>query len=184
MTKQIHPRSIFSDSIFEQSHTDLVDLGRFVRNESISSKNSSFSRPLPVVWISNFSTHSDACPRCSSYRKRVIVNNLHRKKVVGKWSVSGRQVVGKWSVGGRQVVGRWSVGGRPTTYRPPTDHLPTTYRPLFYGAACSRLPLKSMKSIFLFYITLNHPERCQPKSRPQIITKSLKTHKKDTQAAK
>ena len=37
----------------------------------------------------------------------VIVNKLHRKK----------------------VVGRWSVGGRPTTYRPPTDHLPTTYRP-------------------------------------------------------
>ena len=57
----------------------------------------------------------------------VIVNKLHRKK----------------------VVSRWSVGGRPTTYwpptnQPPTDHLPTTYRPLtdhfFYGAACSRLP--------------------------------------------
>ena len=37
----------------------------------------------------------------------VIVNKLHHKK----------------------VVGRWSVSGQPTTYRPPTDHLPSTYRP-------------------------------------------------------
>ena len=38
---------------------------------------------------------------------RVIVNKLHRKN----------------------VVGRWSADHLPTTYRPPTNHLPTTYRP-------------------------------------------------------
>ena len=36
----------------------------------------------------------------------VILNKLHRKKVVGMWSVSGWYVVGKWSVGARYVVGR------------------------------------------------------------------------------
>ena len=53
----------------------------------------------------------------SLYKMKVIVNKLHRKKVVGKWSGCGRYVVGKWSVSGRYVVGKWlvvrlSVGGR------------------------------------------------------------------------
>ena len=42
----------------------------------------------------------------STWCIQVIVNKLHRKKVVGRWSAH-----------------------LPTTYRPPTDHLPTTYRP-------------------------------------------------------
>ena len=42
----------------------------------------------------------------------VIVNKLHRKKVVGKWLVCGRYVVGMWLVCGRYVVGMWSVCGR------------------------------------------------------------------------
>ena len=41
-------------------------------------------------------------------RETVILNKLHHKK----------------------VVGRWSVSGRPTTYQPLTDHIPTTYQPL------------------------------------------------------
>ena len=45
-----------------------------------------------------------------------ILNKLHCKKVVGRWSISrwligGWQVVSRWSVGGWLVVGRWSVGG-------------------------------------------------------------------------
>ena len=31
---------------------------------------------------------------------KVIVNKLHRKKVVSKWSGCGRYVVGMWSVSG------------------------------------------------------------------------------------
>ena len=42
------------------------------------------------------------------YSFPVIVNKLHRKK----------------------VVGRWLANHLPTTHRPTTDHLPTTYRPL------------------------------------------------------
>ena len=49
---------------------------------------------------------------------KVIVNKLHCKKVVGRWSVSGHP-----------TTYRPPTVHLPTTYQPPTDHLPTTYRP-------------------------------------------------------
>ena len=45
----------------------------------------------------------------------VIVNKLHRKKVVGRWSADHLPTTYQPSV--------------PTTYRPPTDHLPTDHLP-------------------------------------------------------
>ena len=44
--------------------------------------------------------------------KVVILNKLHHKKVVGKWSVSGWYVVGMWLVCGWYVVGMWLVCGQ------------------------------------------------------------------------
>ena len=57
----------------------------------------------------------------------VIVNKLHVKKVVGRWSVDGQKMVGKWSVSGRLheihhgtkgslVVGRWLANHLLTTF--------------------------------------------------------------------
>ena len=67
-------------------HCRAVFLCRFFRMEWL------LIFPLLVIWV--------------------IVNKLHRKRVVGKWSVSGRYVVGMWSVSGWYVVGMWSVSGR------------------------------------------------------------------------
>ena len=44
----------------------------------------------------------------------VIVNKLHRKK----------------------VVSRWSVSGRPTTYRPPTDHILAIFYSIHFLSLC------------------------------------------------
>ena len=71
----------------------------------------------------------------------VILNKLHRKKVVGRWSVSG------WPTNYRPPTVYLLTTYRPPTHRPLTDHILTTYRPLtdhiplFYGAVYSILPV-------------------------------------------
>ena len=73
----------------------------------------------------------------------VILNKLHCKKVVGRWLVSGRPTTYS------PTTYRPHTNHLPTTYRPRTDHVPTTYRPLFYGAACSILPLQSITILWM-----------------------------------
>ena len=54
----------------------------------------------------------------------VIVNKLHRKKVVGRWSAD------HLLTDHLPTIYRPLTDHLLTTYRPLTDHLPTTYRPL------------------------------------------------------
>ena len=90
------------------------------------------------------------------------MNKLHCKRVVGRWPADHLPTT-YWLTTYWQPTNHLPTTYQPptdhllTTYRPPTDHLPitywpltthplTTYRPLFYGAACSQLPVCCLRS--------------------------------------
>ena len=78
------------------------------------------------------------------YSFPVIVNKLHRKKVVGRWLANHLP-----------TTHRPSTDQLPTTYQPPTDHLPTTYWPTTdHLLTTCRLPTDHLSTTYR--ITTNH----------------------------
>ena len=73
----------------------------------------------------------------------IILNKLHSKKVVGKW------LADHLLTDHLPTTYQPHTNHLPATYQPHTNHLPTTYRPLFYGAACSILPLQSITILWM-----------------------------------
>ena len=62
-------------------------------------------------------------------RLRVIVNKLHRKKVVSRWSADHVPTTYQPHTDHLPTTYQPLTNHLPTTYRPSTDHLPTTYQP-------------------------------------------------------
>ena len=108
--------------------------------------------PAPVNGSDNLATE-----KCWSNNKRpcqlVIVNKLHCKK----------------------EVGRWSADHLPTTYQPPTDHLPTTYGPSTdHLRTTYRPPTDHLRNTYMY----RPPVRCDLKCRCDSCLLMLVLHPK------